>query len=371
MDPQPALLEALATQLQRIRQLRPSPWDRRQAEDLCLDCQDLADQALEHDHDDLGEALLAYSAYLSSFVEGLMVPNGEQLAQLRTLAEALSEAAERLQHRAEVADLVPEPAVLAPAGTVIWAVGLPGSVLDGLRRALERLGQPLGVVEQASQLAAAIQAGQVLAVAVHRPALTDWQALLAGVERKSTPALLCVGEDSRMAYRLQALRAGAEGYYTAAGGQQALARRMVDLREDHTLPYQVLIVDDDATITMFCETVLRHNGMQARVVNQPLRVFEALDDFEPDVILVDLYMPDVNGLELLALLRSDPRTLFAPVILLSGDDDVERRFDALHLGGDDFLTKPIRPRFLVAAVTSRARRARWIKREMRGESGKR
>ena len=60
-----------------------------------------------------------------------------------------------------------------------------------------------------------------------------------------------------------------------------------------------------------------------------------------------------------------PRTAFTPVVLLSGDADVEKRFDALHIG-DDFLLKPIRPRHLVAAVTSRARRARWMRRDMLG-----
>jgi PleD family two-component response regulator len=100
------------------------------------------------------------------------------------------------------------------------------------------------------------------------------------------------------------------------------------------------------------------------VLNTPTNALKILEDFSPDVILADLYMPDITGLELLALYRSHQRTVFTPVILLSGDDDTEKRFDALHFGGDDYLTKPIRPRHLVAAVTNRARRARWQQREL-------
>lgn len=371
MPERQALIDQTQALLQRVARLRPDPWDRRGADEICGQCQDLADIALDADQDDLGEALLGYSAYLSSFVEGALTPNSEQLAQLAALAESLVEAGERLQQRATVTDLVQAPSVLAPEGTVIWAAGLPAAVGARLTEALARVGKQLGLVDSAAQLAAALGEGRVLAVVLYRSQLGQWQQLLNSTERKpggSLPPLLCIGEDDRMGYRLQALRAGAEGYYTAGADEALLARRVADVVEDHTLPYRVLLIDDDATITMFCETVLRHNGMQTRVVNQPLLTFEALDDFQPDVILVDLYMPDVNGLEMLALLRSDPRTLFAPVILLSGDDDVERRFDALHLGGDDFLTKPIRPRFLVAAVTNRARRARWIRRELRGEA---
>jgi CheY-like chemotaxis protein len=368
MNPNLPLLDRFNTLLQRARGLRPDPWDRPAADALCADVQDLADEALLADQDDMGEALLGYAAYLSSFVEGALVPSTEQLAQLEALVDTLAEARGRLQTRSPVVDLVQAPAVLAPEGTVIWAVGLEQSVKARLRSGLAAMGHALGCVDAAEQLRGPLIDGSVLAAAVSRSGLPAWQALLAqagtGQGAHVTPTTLCIGEDSRMAFRLQALRAGAEGYYTGGEDDMTLARRMVDLVQDHTVPYRVLIVDDDASITMFCEAVLRHNGMQAKVVNQPLQLFEAFEDFDPDVILVDLYMPDVNGLELLALLRSHPGTLFTPVILLSGDDDVERRFDALHLGGDDYLTKPIRPRFLVAAVTSRARRARWIRREL-------
>jgi PleD family two-component response regulator len=143
-----------------------------------------------------------------------------------------------------------------------------------------------------------------------------------------------------------------------------VAPRLAGLIADRSEPYRVLIVDDDNSMRLFCASVLRHNNLDTRALATPEEAIEALHDFTPDVILADLYMPQISGFELLSLFRAHPRTAFTPVVLLSGDSDTEKRFAALHIGGDDYLTKPIRPRHLVAAVTGRARRARWMRREL-------
>ncbi len=348
--------------------LKPQPWDRSAAEQLCEQSQDLADEVLDLGRDDLAEALLGYAAYLSSFVEGSMVPNAEQAAQLKALGEAVSEAIERLRQRAPVADLLQAPSVMVSSAPEICLVGIEHTQAGILSSALTTLGLRCSVAGNAKVQLEKLQRDEVLAAAVDRRAIGAWQSLL---DRASAldpnfarPPMLSVGPEDRLEWRLEAMRGGADGFYMLPEQMPRVARRLADLVHDRTAPYRVLIVDDDASITLFCDAVLRHNGMETRTLNQPMEIFTALADFEPDVILVDLYMPDVNGLELLALLRSNASTLFTPVIVLSGDDDVERRFDALHLGGDDYLTKPIRPRFLVAAVTNRARRARWVQREL-------
>jgi PleD family two-component response regulator len=115
---------------------------------------------------------------------------------------------------------------------------------------------------------------------------------------------------------------------------------------------------------LYCASVLRHNNLDAQAFATPEEALQALHHFTPDVILADLYMPQISGFELVALFRAHPRTAFTPVVLISGDSDTEKRFAALHIGGDDYLTKPIRPRHLVAAVTGRARRARSMRREL-------
>lgn len=348
--------------------LKPKPWDRAAAAELCEQSQDLADEVVELERDDLAESLLGYAAYLSSFVDGSLVPNVEQAAQLKALGEAVSEAIERLRQRAPVTDLLQAPSVMVSSAPEICLVGIDRGRASVLGGALTTLGLRCSVARSANAQLEKLLRDEVLAAAVDRRALGAWQTLLdraIAVEPNFTrPPTLSVGPEDRLEWRLDAMRGGAEGFYVLPAEMPRVARRLADLVHDRTAPYRVLIVDDDRSITMFCDAVLRHNGMETKTLNQPMEIFTVLADFEPDVILVDLYMPEVNGLELLALLRSNARTLFTPVIVLSGDGDVERRFDALHLGGDDYLTKPIRPRFLVAAVTNRARRARWVRREM-------
>ena len=75
---------------------------------------------------------------------------------------------------------------------------------------------------------------------------------------------------------------------------------------------------------------------------------------------MDLHMPGMDGAELTTLLRQQPALAHIPVVFLTGDDDPERQFEVMEVGADDFLTKPVRPRHLVAAVQNRIRRARAL-----------
>ena len=118
-------------------------------------------------------------------------------------------------------------------------------------------------------------------------------------------------------------------------------------------------------MTMVVDSVLRRSGMDTRVINDPCLALAILDTFVPDVILLDLHMPGLSGLELLSLFRAHTKTAFTPVVLISGDENQERRFETLTAGGDDYLLKPLRPKHLVAAVSGRAQRSRWLRRALR------
>ncbi|HVI58050.1 MAG TPA: EAL domain-containing protein [Luteimonas sp.] len=132
-------------------------------------------------------------------------------------------------------------------------------------------------------------------------------------------------------------------------------------------PYRVLIVEDDPSQALFAESVLVGTGMQARVVAVGSEVMEAMDAFRPDLVLTDLHMPGLNGTEITALIRSHAAFAHIPIVFLTGDPDPETQFQVLQVGADDFLTKPVRPRHLIAAVESRVRRARALERQRSGE----
>src|SRR5690606_37801623 len=103
------------------------------------------------------------------------------------------------------------------------------------------------------------------------------------------------------------------------------------------------------------------------VVSVAAEVMASLESFRPDLVLMDLHMPGMDGVELTNMIRGHATHGHVPIVFLTGDPDPERQFEALETGADDFLTKPVRPRHLIAAVQSRVRRARLLQRE-RGAS---
>jgi diguanylate cyclase (GGDEF)-like protein len=161
--------------------------------------------------------------------------------------------------------------------------------------------------------------------------------------------------------RLQAVRAGGEAYFTKPVDVSSLVNRLDILTgpRDHE-PYRILVVDDDEVLATHYQLVLRRAEMQAHVITQPAEVMTALVDFKPELILMDVYMPGCSGLELAKVIRQQEAYLGMPIVFLSTEHSLERQFAALHMGGDDFLTKPIRDDHLVAAVHAHVQRARLL-----------
>ena len=131
-------------------------------------------------------------------------------------------------------------------------------------------------------------------------------------------------------------------------------------------PYRVLVVEDDLSQALFAEQVLGGAGLLVQVVARPADLLPALQQFHPDLVLMDLHMPDMSGIEMTALIRAQPQFAPVPIVFLTGDPDPERQFEVLECGADDFLSKPIRPRHLIAAVQSRIKRARTLARQRFG-----
>jgi EAL domain-containing protein (putative c-di-GMP-specific phosphodiesterase class I)/PleD family two-component response regulator len=123
-------------------------------------------------------------------------------------------------------------------------------------------------------------------------------------------------------------------------------------------PFRILIVEDDRGQALFAQSVLHGAGMQAEVEMAPDAVIEAIERFKPDLVLMDLHMPGRDGMSLTMQIRQRPELLHLPIVFLTGDPDPEREYEVLESGADDFLTKPIRPRHLIAAVSNRIQRAR-------------
>jgi PleD family two-component response regulator/EAL domain-containing protein (putative c-di-GMP-specific phosphodiesterase class I) len=125
--------------------------------------------------------------------------------------------------------------------------------------------------------------------------------------------------------------------------------------------FRVLIVEDDRSQAMFAQSVLRGAGMEAQVVSLASEMMGMLQSFHPDLVLMDLHMPGLSGTELTTQIRANPAYTQLPVVFLTGDTDPDSHVEALDSGGDDYLSKPVRPKHLVATVYNRIKRVRAMK----------
>jgi CheY-like chemotaxis protein len=124
---------------------------------------------------------------------------------------------------------------------------------------------------------------------------------------------------------------------------------------EQALRQRVLVVDDDAEIVTFLATLLELEGIDSTVATSAATALEKLDHVLPNLVLLDIAMPDRDGLDLCRALKKDPRTRDVPVFVVSarpGKDVVER---ALAAGAEEFIRKPFENQELIARIRERLR----------------
>lgn len=165
-----------------------------------------------------------------------------------------------------------------------------------------------------------------------------------------------------LAARLASVRAGIDAFLTKPVDMADLVDALDHLTsvEDQD-PYRILVVDDDLDVIKFSKAVLEGAGMRVSAINDPMQILDALSDFGPELILLDLYMPGCSGEELAAVIRQQEAYAGIPIVFLSGESDKDKQLRVLELGGDDFLTKPIRSEHLVSSVRHRVSRFRDLR----------
>ena len=183
------------------------------------------------------------------------------------------------------------------------------------------------------------------------------------------PPTVFLADDFDLKTRLESVRVGAKAFFVRPFSPIDLVDALDILtmpREDE--PFRVMIIDDDKRLLELFSTVLMHAGMEVEALNEPLRVLEALSDFRPELILLDQYMPDVEGRELAAVIRQETAFLSIPIVFLSAETNQDVQLELMKIGADEFLTKPISPERLVTAVSIRAERFRHLRSQMLRDS---
>jgi PAS domain S-box-containing protein len=162
--------------------------------------------------------------------------------------------------------------------------------------------------------------------------------------------------------RLQAVRAGATHYLTKPFEINSLVQAIEDVSGAlPSEPYRVLIIDDDIELAAMYRISLEEAGMIVAVENKPRQALASLKDFEPDLVLMDVLMPDCDGIELATIMRQSTEYDLTPIIFLTTEWRNDIKLAAMNLGSDDFLAKPIKPWHLVATLKARIKRARTLR----------
>jgi DNA-binding response OmpR family regulator/EAL domain-containing protein (putative c-di-GMP-specific phosphodiesterase class I) len=340
-----------------LRKLIGGDWDSLLAGRCQSDLEQLADHAANLQIDGIHAGALDLYAYLGVFVEGPMRPNAQQLDELLTHVNALQSS---LAELAPTQDTAASDDVLA----LVQEQTLPEDLADRLAQ----VGLSLREVTEGDELSRQmthrmprlllVDADLVSAICESLDSLAEqWP------EATRTP-IVAVGPADQPRRRLKALIEGADLYVSDLQDADLARALKSQLSDDTDAPFRILVVDDDRQLTMYCERVLRRAGMQVHCVHSSDQVRAAVRSFDPELILMDLYMPGEDGMSLTAELRKESDSLVLPIVFLSGEQSEEARVQAISAGGDDYLTKPVRPRHLVAAVSSRVKRVRAIGRQL-------
>lgn len=113
---------------------------------------------------------------------------------------------------------------------------------------------------------------------------------------------------------------------------------------------KIMIVDDDIQTTALIEGLVKHISHQPFSVNESRNAIKIAEDLQPDLILLDIMMAEINGIALCKLIKSTPHLAHIPVIMVSALDDIGSKKDSANAGADDYITKPLMAHSFAAKI---------------------
>jgi two-component system OmpR family response regulator len=127
------------------------------------------------------------------------------------------------------------------------------------------------------------------------------------------------------------------------------------LRRADGSPVRVVVVDDEASLSDLLSMALRYEGWEVKTAAEGRTAIKLIREFQPDVVVLDVMLPDIDGLAVLKRLRDDGQD--TPILFLTAKDALDDRIAGLTAGGDDYVTKPFSLEELVARLRGLIRRS--------------
>lgn len=177
----------------------------------------------------------------------------------------------------------------------------------------------------------------------------------------STAALIVDGV-SDFLDKVEAIRCGADGFYDKPIDWESVMRRMQHLMEKtHTETARILYVEDDEAQSSLVQAILESVGYKVCICSDPRNFETDLQSFHPDLVLMDVLLPEVTGYELVKYIRQLENYATLPVLFLTTQNELQGRIEGAKAGGDGRLIKPVAPGLLLSAVAARIERAQFLK----------
>ena len=122
------------------------------------------------------------------------------------------------------------------------------------------------------------------------------------------------------------------------------------------MPKRIAVVEDEAELASLIEYNLSRSGYQPHVLSGAGSTLKSLEQIKPDLVILDVMLPEADGFEICRQIRRSPALARTPVLFLTARSDEVDRVLGLEIGGDDYMTKPFSPRELIARVKAHLRR---------------
>ncbi|MDJ0742386.1 MAG: response regulator [Xenococcaceae cyanobacterium MO_167.B27] len=176
--------------------------------------------------------------------------------------------------------------------------------------------------------------------------------------------IVIITEDAQLSDRLEIVRKGGNLILQSPVEPSTVISSVTELIQNQGAAAKVLILDDDPQVLLSLEIGLKPWGFQLTTLESPQQFWQVLEKVEPDLLVLDIEMPEINGIELCQLLRCDRRWQKLPVLFLTVHQDEKTQHQAFAIGADDYICKPVVAGELANRIINRLQRSRFLKSEV-------
>lgn len=275
---------------------------------------------------------------------------------------------------APLAELPMPPVTIEGERRLVYILETGQDAATNLASQLSRFGYEARIFETGTTLVEALSERQPYAMLVDVDLAGDSFHAAQAIASVSNAAiarvpLLLLSSRTDVQARLESVRAGAVAYFSKPLRIGELVDKLDSLASRETPePYRVMIVDSDTNRADLCRAILHEVGMEVSVVRAPSDLVAALGDFNPELLLIALKLPDCGGDEIAQVVHQIPSYVSLPVVFLSEQWNLDRQIGLMNVGGDALLPLPLQASQLISTVIARVERYRTLSALMQHDS---